>query len=362
MRNFTRANNAIYGAAFEQAIVNLINYCALLEDDGEYFSFDEAADACADVDNWAEDGFVDEETGGIICESVANILGEFADDRDEVYQHARIAADEIAAYGAFSIDYPAQRIGGNTKLEDGDIRLANGALIEVKYVKNKSLGTYNNMSMNAVADQMGFQRYTGADGYLTQQGWENTLRSLLGDELFDYYEVDCTLSSPMSIGCSHEFRHAYPALYKKVAKKEVPIRKAYVSSFNNYILGDETLSRRLLTNLLGKEFSGKSAPDYYLVFRRDNQTCRIVDLDTALGIYLDDYAEDEDITEVEIEEQLVEEPLDDVDEDGEITEEFITPHLRGGYSIVFPNVISMTFAWQNGSGLSNPTVRSFLLI
>ena len=370
MLTFTRANNAIYGSAFEQAIVNLINYCALYYmDEGVDVSFTEAANDYLRVEEWASGRWAgraqyetpDEDLAGVARESVEYILGEFASDQEDVYRHAGIAANEILAWDNFSIDYPAQRIGSSTKSEDGDIRLANNVNIEVKYVKNNSLGTYNNMSMNAVAEKSGFQWYTGTGGYLVQNGWDDILKSILGQEIYDHYGVDCSCASPMSMSDSHDFRHAHPDLYKKIARRETPIRKAYVSAFSSYIIGNETVSRALLTNLLGKDFSGKSAPDYYLVFRRDKETCRIVDLATTLKIYLND--EEEDTSDAGIEEQLAEEPFTEIDESGEIVnEEYITPHLRGGCSIVYPGVIRMTFAWQNGSGLCNPTVRSFLLI
>lgn len=364
----SRSENAAYGSSFEQATVNLINYCAPDSAAPEFAgAYAEAAYDYQDVEDWAEEQAIiaDESGEWPFGEAIAQTLPTHPEDIPIIYEHAANAVEELlATVGEDSLMFGAIRTGQSVHDSNGDIRLVDGTCVEAKYVR-QGLGTYANMSMNAVAQAVDYKPYTGINSFLAENDWEGFLLNRLGQDLFMDYGVDCTNASPMSMHDSSDFRHEHKSLYRAIAKKERELRREYVNGFHDHICSDASRVDELLTELMSKDISNKAVPDYYLVCSHVTSICRCFDIRSLMDAQVEQYEPDEfdefdDVqADYDIEEQLANEVQEeDVSEDYHY---IVNAHLRGGYSIVFPGLLRATFAWQNGTGLCNPTVRTFLL-
>jgi hypothetical protein len=114
-------------------------------------------------------------------------------------------------------------------------------------------------------------------------------------------------------------------LFDELTELELPIRQKWVKRIINYFENNPDEIIRLYNIVLTKAASDKQTPDYYLVYNYTKQTAEIT---SALELATDDIK------------------LKTSDED---TVSFIVGNFR------------LTFAWQNGTGFSNPTVRAFII-
>lgn len=237
-----------------------------------------------------------------------------------------------------------QHIGPAVKNESGDIKV-NGKNVEVKYV-GQGHGTYWNTSMEAFINMFpnsNIKSYTRTKDF-------DAVRKYL-DRVYKEYEMDIDVFSNTSpVPSSKKFkefrrlfdRKAYDMdtletlkdefgneyqniLFDELTELELPIRQKWVKSIIKYFENNPEEVIRLYNIILTKAASDKQTPDYYLVYNYTNKTAEIT---SAMDLATDDIK------------------LKTSDED---TVSFIVGNFR------------LTFAWQNGTGLSNPTVRAFII-
>lgn len=253
-----------------------------------------------------------------------------------------IAADAIRK--KFKKIRSVQHIGPAVKNESGDIKV-NGKNVEIKYV-GQGHGTYWNTSMEAFINMFpdsGIESYTRTKDF-------NAVRQYL-DRVYKEYEMDIDVfsnTSPVPSGekfkkfrrlfdrkaydmdtletLKDEFGNEYQnILFDELTELELPIRQKWVKRIIKYFENNPDEIIRLYNIVLNKAASDKQTPDYYLVYNYTKQTAEIT---SALELATDDIK------------------LKTSDED---TVSFIVGNFR------------LTFAWQNGTGLSNPTVRAFII-
>lgn len=218
---------------------------------------------------------------------------------------------------AFSLVHEAEHIGSETSARNGDI-LIQDKTVEIKYVAGGK-GTHFNTSVNYTEEVF---NYESMSSFMRRLGLYDKAQELFGHE----YKVNVLGNSPLSQKDSSSLRHrsdladAY-MLYKE---KEAELRAGYVSSFLAFLNESPDRAILFMSNMISKEASHKKIADQLVIFNHKTKNV------TAL-------------TKEDISIRVNENPL----------------RLSGKYSITNGEV-RVTFSWQNGVGLNNPTLRVFL--
>lgn len=203
-----------------------------------------------------------------------------------------------------------QYIGNHTANEDGDL-MVDEQVVELKYTDG-SLGTYFNTSTEFVK-HIGFMTYSE---YLKTEGYYNELINM-------GIKVSMTNISPVSMSVSKNIRYNQPELYKLIVETEKTYRLNYVMSLYQFLMNNDEARLQFVKNLITKEASNKNMPDRLIVFNHTNKWIR------------------------EFNKQDI---LTRLNNDG--------LSVSGGTIKLYG--VHFTIAWQNGTGLNNPTIRVFL--
>jgi len=205
-------------------------------------------------------------------------------------------------------------IGDKTSKENGDL-LLDGKVTEIKYVSNDSKGTYYNTSVKYF-ENIGLPSF---HDYLRDMGYLDFLLNLFPDMV----KVDN--SSPVTQAQSSIIRNQFKDVYEKEIKpREAAIRTKYVKDLYDIIKDSKAIQTEIARHMISKETSGKEAPERLIAFEHESK--KIFSVDRA---------------------ELL--------EYGKTN----TFELAKNYSFVFDH-FRMTIAWQNGTGLNNPTIRVYL--
>lgn len=225
-------------------------------------------------------------------------------------EHIETMNSDISIIANYLNSSNVRYIGNHTANEDGDL-MVDGNIVELKYTDG-SLGTYFNTSTEFIK-HIGFNTFSE---YLKSQGYYNDL-SQLG------VIVNVNNVSPVSIAISKDIRYNNPELYKQIINIEKDYRLRYVASLYEYLINNNEARLQFIKNLITKEASNKSMPDRPIVFNHNAKWIREFnrqDILTRLG-----------------NDNLI---------------------LSGGTIKMYG--VHFTIAWQNGTGLNNPTIRVFL--
>lgn len=201
-------------------------------------------------------------------------------------------------------------IGNHTTNENGDL-VVDDIIVELKYTDG-SLGTYFNTSTEFVK-HIGFTTFSE---YLKNQGYYNILNQL-------GIEVNFNNVSPVSMATSKNIRHNNPELYKQIVDIEKDYRLRYVAALHQHLMSNAEARLQFIKNLITKEASNKSMPDRLIVFNHNAKWIREFNKQDILT---------------------------------RLTDNNLT--LSGGTIKMYG--VHFTIAWQNGTGLNNPTIRVFL--
>ena len=231
-------------------------------------------------------------------------LGAKIEDR-----HVSMAAEILG--NKFGTIRSVEHIGKQVKNANADIKI-NGLNIEVKYVSGGT-GTYWNTSMDAVTDFFGLESYP--KNHIKEV--RDFLYPFFGDSV--YRNV-----SPVTLEQSHEFRHNHKDKYEQLKRVEFLCRDRYVHYLAHFFGTHPDKVVQLYDMILSKGASNKQAPDYLFVYNYDTKCYR--------------FCSKEDLVSKSIEFNFTESQLG-----------FIIGNFR------------VAVAWQNGTGLNNPTIRCFLL-
>lgn len=202
----------------------------------------------------------------------------------------------------------AEYTGRQTSLASCDI-IANNKEIELKYSKDN--GTYYNTSITYF-DQFGLIPFKQ---YMIDYGVLSFLATFFGDKVYNNI-------SPVSAKEGSVWSKENPEAYKQLIAIEAKARDAYVTQVFEYLTEDKSRVKYFAQQMLTKESSGKHTPDSVIIYH---------------------YNTDE----------LIEFTKD------EILAMANSPMTRSGYTFKF-NGFHTTIAWQNGTGLNNPTIRVYL--
>ena len=225
-------------------------------------------------------------------------------------EHIKTMNSDIKVIANYLNSSNVQYIGNHTANANGDL-IVDNAIVELKYTDG-SLGTYFNTSTEFVK-HIGFTTFSE---YLKSQGYYDVL-SQLG------IVVNMNNISPVSMAVSNYIRHNNPELYKQVIDIEKDYRLRYVTLLYQYLIDNNEARLQFIKNLITKEASNKNMPDRLIVFNHDTKWIREFNKQDVLI-------------------RLV---------DNNLT-------VSGGTIKMYG--IHFTIAWQNGTGLNNPTIRVFL--
>lgn len=224
--------------------------------------------------------------------------------------HIETMNDDISIIANYLNSANVQYIGNHTTNENGDLVVDNN-IVELKYT-DCSLGTYFNTSTEFIR-HIGFITFSE---YLKSQGYYDDL-SHLG------IEVNFNNVSPVSMAVSKNIRHNNPELYKQIIDIEKDYRLRYVSVLYRYLMNNTEARLQFIKNLITKEASNKSMPDRLVVFNHNTKRIREFNKQDILNCLVNN-----NLT------------------------------LSGGTIKLYG--VHFTIAWQNGTGLNNPTIRVFL--
>ena len=225
-------------------------------------------------------------------------------------EHIKTMNSDIKVIANYLNSSNVQYIGNHTANANGDL-IVDNAIVELKYTDG-SLGTYFNTSTEFVK-HIGFTTFSE---YLKSQGYYDVL-SQLG------IVVNMNNISPVSMAVSNYIRHNKPEVYKQVIDIEKDYRLRYVTLLYQYLIDNNEARLQFIKNLITKEASNKNMPDRLIVFNHDTKWIR-------------------EFNKQDILTRLV---------DNNLT-------VSGGTIKMYG--IHFTIAWQNGTGLNNPTIRVFL--
>lgn len=203
-----------------------------------------------------------------------------------------------------------QYIGNHTTNEDGDL-IVDGKVVELKYTDG-SLGTYFNTSTEFVRciGYMTFSEYLKTEGYY--------------DELIAMgIDVNMNNVSPVSMAVSKDIRHNSPELYKQIVRTEKTYRLNYVMLLYQFLIDNNDARLQFVKNLITKEASNKAMPDRLIVFNHADR-------------WIKEFNKQDILTRVN---------------NNDLSVSGGTIKIHG---------VHFTIAWQNGTGLNNPTIRVFL--
>lgn len=204
-------------------------------------------------------------------------------------------------------------IGEETSNQNGDLIL-DDEIVEIKYVASGK-GTYFNTSVKYF-EKIGLPSF---QEHLKKEGYINFLYNAFPDL------VDKENHSPVSQSNSSFIRKEHKVFFEKEIKpREALARKKYVKELYEIIKKDRNLQIQIANDMISKETSNKKIADRLIVF--NHVTKEILD-----------------IRKKEI-------------ENHKKSQEF---KLLKNYTFGFDS-FNLTIAWQNGTGLNNPTIRIFL--
>lgn len=201
-------------------------------------------------------------------------------------------------------------IGNHTANANGDWEI-NNTIIELKYTSGNN-GTYFNTSTEYIK-LLGFIGYSQ---FLKNAGYYSYLKTL-------GLEVNDNNVSPVSIAVSKKVRYSKENIYAEIKEQEARYRDTYMQLLYQFLLDNPNKCLKFIYDMITKEASGKSMPDKIIIFNHETKNIREISKQSLLNI---------------------------------INNKSI---LRSGSTITINNV-KFTFAWQNGTGLNNPTIRVFL--
>ena len=206
----------------------------------------------------------------------------------------------------------------NTVSVLGDLSNGNTS-IELKYV-NSGSGTYHNTSVTYL-DNLGLISY---HNFLIEHGYYEQLNRIIPSMQANIYSV-----SPFTHKESHIIRHNMKNEYAEIERIESSIRSEYIRYVVNEIT-NRNLIDTVFEDFMNKKKTSngqyKGIPDFLAICNHHTGTCRIFDKN-----------------------QLADLPS--------------RSSIRIiGSSIVIDDVMRLVIGWQNGNGLSNPTIRCFLSI
>lgn len=219
-----------------------------------------------------------------------------------------IMNEDAAAIAAYLNATSAIYVGRKTSLASCDI-LADNKEIELKYSKDN--GTYYNASITYF-DQFGL---TPFKQYMIDYGVLAFLATYFGDKVYKNI-------SPVSAKEGSAWKEKNPEAYKRLVEIEAKARDAYVTQVYNYLIEDESRIKYFAQQMLTKETSGKHTPDSVIIYHYN--TDKIVE-----------FTKDEILAMAE------------------------SSMTRSGYTFKF-NGFHTTIAWQNNTGLNNPSIRVYL--
>ena len=199
-------------------------------------------------------------------------------------------------------------VGRQTSNQSCDI-IADEKEIELKYSKGN--GTFYNTSV-AYFDSYGL---TPFKQFLMDYGVLDFLAQYFGEKVYKNI-------SPVSQDESSEWREKFPHLYEELQQIEASAREAYAEYVFNYLIEDDSRIEHFARQMLTKETSGKHTPDSIIIYHYD--TDKIVEFSKE-----------------------------------EIMAMIGSSVSRSGYTFKFTG-FHTTIAWQNGTGLNNPTIRVYL--
>lgn len=204
-------------------------------------------------------------------------------------------------------------IGDSTSKTNGDLIL-DDKITEVKYV-SFGKGTYFNTSVSYF-EKIGlpsFKEHLKKIGYL--------------DFLYNLFPnmVNINNSSPVSQENSSLIRKQYTEIYKKeILPREKEARKEYVKELYQAIKNDRNLQIKIAQDMISKEVSNKKSPDRLIIFNHETKNITVVEKNE-----INNYSTSESFKKLK------------------------------DYTFGFDK-FNITIAWQNGTGLNNPTIRVFL--
>lgn len=205
-----------------------------------------------------------------------------------------------------SLPFPVyEYIGNYTSKENGDFRDELGNVYELKY--GTGVGTWYNTSMS-YGETLGF------DSFIDYQG---DYRKIIEDNGYDVLAG----ISPVSVSVSKQIRKVAP-LYEAIKQVEKPARDRYVSDLYHFLVRTSQ-SARFASDLISKHNSGKELADYLVLFNYVDKTTQVLDIKNIAST-----------------------------SGNELGVRSATTLSTGRFDF--------TFAWQNGTGLNNPTIRVFL--
>lgn len=198
--------------------------------------------------------------------------------------------------------------GRSTKNAIADFVIDN-QIIELKYVGNKGSGTYFNTSMS-YCESLGFIPY---NIYLKNNHVLDKLQSIVPHSVYQNM-------SPVSQSESHELRHSanieHQKILEEVKLKEKKAREEYVKDFYNFLIQDN-LMEQFYYDMINK-YSKEGKPDLIIVYNFNTKSHFVYSPSIVKSL---------------------------------------KTSCKG--SSITINQIRITFAWQNGTPLNNPTIRIF---
>lgn len=228
-----------------------------------------------------------------------------------------IIEKEAREVAAFLGPHRCLHTGLHTGNADADLVLDNGQTIELKRVSSGS-GTYYNTSIYHMT-KYGFD----FKDYLREFGLYDALK-----ENFSGLSVSEKNNSPVSMADSSKIRHQFASAYtEKICPIDAAARSAFVQDLRKHFIEHPDDFYSFVSDMLYKQSltSHKKKPDRIIVYNYKKHAISEIDL-------------------VEIITNLSAYSCQNTDTDFSI--------LAGPLRFVF--------SWQNGCGLNNPTIRTFL--
>ena len=248
----------------------------------------------------------------IINPILRNDLPEIKDDAKTLYKNCTIIKNS-------KVRITQQ----NTKYDNCDLISEYNDTIEIKYVFSGK-GTYYNTTMYYFYNEL---HYKSIRDFLLNYKYYDFLES-------KGLKPNRENSSPYNIEKAKQIiNNKY--LYQEIIQKERYIRELY----RNYILDMLNNSPKdklnFVKDMITKKSSNKNNPDYIVVFNY-----RTKQHDVIPTSYLTNKLHDAQISSVGSNSIIIE--------------------PSGKDSLKIPQLFIVTLAWQNGTGLCNPTIRVFL--
>lgn len=246
----------------------------------------------------------------VIKGSSAEQYGVPIEDGSIIEQEAK----EIVKYLG---QHRCQYTGIHTANADADLILDNGQTIELKRVSSGS-GTYYNTSIYHMK-KYGFN----FKDYMTKFGLYASLQ-----ENFPNFTISEKNNSPVSMADSSKIRHNFTSIWEeKICPIDMQTRRAFVQDLRKYFSENPNEFYSFISDMLYKQSltSHKNKPDRIIVYNYTKHSISEINLD-------------------EIIKNLSSYRCQNTDAD---------------YSIL-AGPLRFVFSWQNGCGLNNPTIRTFL--